>query len=154
MGHLNQIRIYTGEIFIVEKDYVLISKIKLNGEEINTNGEIFCSVLKNENFQIGQSVKFGELNNDKKRPGQFKTKKILMKFDPDLELKLKLLHQLLTIDSAREALSDPRYSKLLEGELKGKTLRGQIEDLISLNNSHSDYYIKLLTDIRVYLLGS
>jgi len=77
-----------------------------------------------------------------------------MKIINNLELKLEILHQLLVIESARNVISDTRFNELLEGEFKGKTLRGNVEDLISINNDQSNDYIELLREIRDCLLGS
>lgn len=77
-----------------------------------------------------------------------------MRIINDLELKLGILHQLLVIQSARNVTSDIKFNKLLEGEFKDKTLRDNIEDLISINNDQSNDYIELLREIRDYLLGS
>lgn len=72
----------------------------------------------------------------------------------DLELKLEILHQLLAVKSAEEVLSNPKFNQLLEGKFKNATIRKSVEDLISLSNNQSNYYIKLLREIRDHLLGS
>lgn len=75
-------------------------------------------------------------------------------FDPSLELKLELLHQLLTIESAKEIISDEHFSHLLEEEFDGKKLRVYVEELVVLNDSFSKDYIEKLTVIRDYLLSN
>lgn len=72
----------------------------------------------------------------------------------NLDLKLEFLHQLLVIENARDTLSGTKFSKLLEGEFKGRTLRKGVEDLININDNQSNDYRVLLREIRESLLGS
>jgi hypothetical protein len=78
-----------------------------------------------------------------------------MASDPILELKLCLLHELLTTESARETLFTSQYKYMLEEVYEGKSLRNHVEDLISIGDDLSREYIALLTKIRDFLdLGS
>ena len=74
-------------------------------------------------------------------------------FDPLIELKLELLHQLLAIESAKEIISDEHFSQILEEEFDGKKLRVYVEELVVLNDSFSKDYIEKLTVVRDYLLS-
>ena len=74
-------------------------------------------------------------------------------FDPVLELKLCLLHECLTAVGAKEILSDTQYSEILKEVYKEKPLRSYVEDLASIDDNFSEDYIKLLKEIRIFLLG-
>jgi hypothetical protein len=77
-----------------------------------------------------------------------------MVFDPVLELKLGLLHELLTVESARDVLSSAQYSEILTEVYEEKPLREYVEALVSIGDGLSKPYIDLLTKIRIFLLGS
>jgi hypothetical protein len=69
-------KIYTGKIISIHAGYVFIGEVKRAYETINTNGDIFCPIPENAEFQIGQTVSFFNLNQDEKRAGKFRTESI------------------------------------------------------------------------------
>lgn len=77
-----------------------------------------------------------------------------MAFDPVLELKLGILHELLTVEGAQEAISKPEYGQLLAEVHEEKPLKHYVEDLIAVGDDiFSKDYIAKLTKIRIFLLG-
>lgn len=90
--------IYTGEIVTIKPGYVFINDVKRAYETISTNGDVFCPVPEDAHFEVGQMVKFTELNPDKERPGKFRTETIMpLGEDSSLavaEEKVKAVYQL------------------------------------------------------------
>ena len=71
-----------------------------------------------------------------------------------LELCLEFLHSCLIVEGAQEAISDAKYSAMLEEKLGEKPLKEHVQDMINVGDSLHEDYIEILTNIRIYLLGS
>lgn len=67
---------YVGEIISTHTGFVFIHNVRRGYETIGTNGDVFCPVPTESNFEVGQLVQFSELNPDKDRIGKFRTETI------------------------------------------------------------------------------
>lgn len=67
---------YHGTIVSLHQGYVFLNNVKRAYESISTNGDVFAPVPEQNDYQVGQTVQFNELNPDKERPGRFRTETI------------------------------------------------------------------------------
>lgn len=134
---------YTGEIVTVELGYVFINNVKRAYQTIATNGDVFCPVPENSTFEIGQIVRFSELNPDKKRIGKLRTETIsLVGSDANLQVqdaKTVAVYQLSKATSPYHQLKKMIAEEDIEKAGKNKPLAEFIQQIAWALNQNGGY---------------
>lgn len=140
--------IYHGEIVSIHTGYVFIHNVKRGYETILTNGDVFCPVPENHNFETGELVQFNELNPDKERVGKFRTESISkIKSTEESDSRIMQIQTLSKSESPYHRIRKMISENDTEKAAENKPLVEFVEQVKHLLNNESGYSPEIIVKI-------